>query len=79
MSDEISSEDRERLVEAKFGELFDRFWEKKFGEEFDRRVTEMTKSRPRQTPSAPSSTEPAPQQEQSKPRKYSLLDKALGI
>lgn len=79
MPDEISPEDRERLVEAKFGELFDRFWEKKFGEEFDKRVTEMSKSRPKQ-PSAPG-TPPAQQesQSQSSNRRYSLLDKALGL
>jgi hypothetical protein len=76
--DEIDPEDRDKLVDLKFGELFDRHWERKFGEEFDKRVNEMTKTRKPQA----SQQQPEGQQEPQrtgKQRKYSLLDKAIGL
>lgn len=80
MPDEIDPEDRDKLVDLKFGELFDKHWERKFGEEFDKRVTEMTKSRRSAPASSSHSTESEPAQpRQQGGRKLSLLDKALGF
>lgn len=73
--DELSPEDRERLVKTKFRELFDECFKDTFGEAFDNRVKEAYSA----------SNKPAPQQQQQQQQqparatKYSLLDKALGI
>jgi hypothetical protein len=76
MPDEISDEDRERLVQAKFSELFDHNWDRRFAEEFDKRVTEMSKS----SKSAPTkSNDKSDPPTEKKVRRSSMLDKALGI
>jgi len=80
MPDELSSEDRERLVKTKFSELFDENWNRKFAEEFDKRVTEMKDASPK---SSKSDAPPQPKPEEPSRKRRSLFDlsleQALGI
>jgi hypothetical protein len=78
MPDEISDEDRERLVDAKFTEYFERNWERKFASEFDKRVGEMVAAAKGKRPSEPGSP-PVEQGSQRQQKRSSLFEKALGI
>lgn len=40
MMSDVSPEDRERLVDIRFGELFDRHMDRRFAEVFDQRLME---------------------------------------
>jgi hypothetical protein len=78
--DELSSEDRERLVKTKFSELFDENWDKRFQEAFDRRVKELYDASGKPEPT----DHPTPQRAPDRPqRRRSLFDvsleQALGI
>ena len=74
MPDELSPEDRERLVDAKFGELFDRWWEKRFSEAFDKRVIEMQSASGK-----PQSSQRSSAQQEYRPKRRSLLEEVLNI
>jgi hypothetical protein len=56
---DVSPEEREQIVDIRFGQLFDKHWDRKFGESFDKRVTEMQATRRRQGPPQ----QPQPQQQ----------------
>lgn len=87
MPDELSQEDQDLLIDAKFGTYFDRWFEKRFGEAFDTRVTEMTKASGSRTRSSSNNTsttqqsnqQASQQQDPPRQRRSSLFEKALGI
>lgn len=82
MPDELSQEDQDLLIDAKFGTYFDRWFEKRFGEAFDTRVTEMTKAgggKRQASQQQQQSQQQSTQQQSSNPRRASLFEKALGL
>jgi len=82
MPDEYSPEDKERLVDLRFGELYDRHSDAKLDARIDKRLMEwadlaMANGQVQQPSRATSSRPLPPTEPQPKPRRRSAFDIAL--
>lgn len=80
MPDELSTEDRDRLVKTKFSELFDENWDKRFQEAFDRRVKELYEASGKPDPADRPAPPRPPERSQKRRSLFDVsLEQALGI